>query len=360
VISFWVDEAHDFGIRQYLEGRGKAISQHFTVRCYDRLSRTVELLGGPQIFAGLDQLTAAGRSLVGELYAQLARSQPDSCLLNDPRRCLLRPALLAALADKGINRFRAYDAAAAEPVKQFPVFVRLAHEHGGRLTRLLESPAALRHALRSLSIRGHRLTDLLIVEYCDTADREGIFRKYAAFKIGNAITPVHMVAGRSWDVKSQSSERTLAFVQEDLQYIEQNPHRDWLQRVFDLAGIDYGRIDYGVSSEGPQAWEVNLNPTIGRGSSQARRRMTSEVADIFDRARGFAHSQLRKAFLALDRQGVSAPIRLTLEPELLARMARESARARRRSTTFAILHRLYGSPAGSPLRFLLARFFPLA
>jgi len=359
MISFWVDEAHDFGIRNYLEGRGRAVREQFTVQYYERLAQTIEVSAGPQIFSGLDQLGPAGRLAVGEIYDQLGRLQPGVPLLNDPRRCLLRPALLKLLADRGLNSFRAYDVADAEQVIRFPVFVREAHRHDGSLTRLLGSQAELRRALTSLRIRGYRQAQLLIIEYCDTSDRKGIFRKYAAFKVGDAIVPAHMIAGRRWELRSEACERSLEFIQEDLGYIEENPHQDWLRVVFDLAGIDYGRIDYGMSREGPQAWEVNLNPTMGRGVSQSRRRMTPEAAAIFDRAREASHSQVRSALVALDPEAGNGRLSLRLEPSLLAEMARESARGRHRSTTLSLLHRLYRSPMGSPFRFLLGQLFPL-
>jgi hypothetical protein len=45
-------------------------------------------------------------------------------------------------------------------------------------------------ALLALRIRGYDREDLLVVEFCDTSDADGIFRKYAAFRVGNAIIPV--------------------------------------------------------------------------------------------------------------------------------------------------------------------------
>jgi len=358
VISFWVDEAHDFGIRRYLEGRGEAISGRFAVRCYERLAETVDVPGGPQVFSSLDQLTPAGRSVVGEICEQLASLQPGIPRLNDPRRCLLRPALLGVLADKGTNRFRAYAAGDADQVTKFPVFVRQAHQHEGSLTNLLESPAALRRALISLRIRGYRRADLLIVEFRDTSDREGIFRKYAAFKVGNTIVPAHVVAGRQWDLKAENSERTVEFAHEELRYIEENPHAKWLQEVFEQAGVGYGRIDYGVTREGPEAWEINLNPSLGRVAAQPRRPMTPDVAELWNQAREMSHSRVRQAFVALDREDAPGTIRLRLEPALLARAARESTKRRRRGAALALLRRLYWSSVGAPVRPLVAKIFP--
>lgn len=358
MIGFWVDEAGAFGIRDYLRTRGKALEERFAILSYDRLDRQVEAPGGPQIFAGLDQLTPAGRTAVVELYDQITRQQPGVPVLNDPRRSLLRPALLTRLADLGINQFQVYGADKADRVTRFPVFVREAIQHSGSLTGLLGSSTELRRALRALRLRGFRSPDLLVVEYCDSSDGEGTFRKFSAYKIGDAVVPAHMLAGRHWVMKSLDSERTLATVREDLAYVEENPHAAWLRRVFDVAGVDYGRIDYGVTASGPQVWEINLNPSLTRGPGPAPPPMRLEVAEAWNRAREVAHGLLRDAFVALERAAAPTRLRLRLEPELLARVSRESRARRRRGAALAFLRRLYGSRAGAPFRRLVGRFFP--
>ena len=32
--------------------------------------------------------------------------------------------------------------------------------------------------------------------------------------------------------------------------------------MFQIAGIDYGRIDYSMLDGEPQVWEINTNPTV--------------------------------------------------------------------------------------------------
>jgi hypothetical protein len=39
-------------------------------------------------------------------------------------------------------------------------------------------------------------------------------------------------------------------------------HVNELRKVFQLAGVDYGRIDYGVCHGRIQVWEINTNPVI--------------------------------------------------------------------------------------------------
>ena len=35
-----------------------------------------------------------------------------------------------------------------------------------------------------------------------------------------------------------------------------------MRRIFDLAGLEYGRIDFSRASDGIRVWEINNNPTI--------------------------------------------------------------------------------------------------
>ncbi len=355
MISFWGVDTGLFGITNYLADRGAPIREQFAIRPYSGMQATMAVGSGAHIFAALDQLTPAGREAVGVIYDQLAAQQPGVSLLNDPRRTLLREVLLTGLADAGINRFRVYRGETPEAVGRFPVFVREASGHSGNLTGLLDSPRTLRRALRALRVRGHHPANLLLVEYCHTADREGLFRKYAAFKVGPAIIPCHLLVGQQWMLKASSDTKTMEHAREELAYVTGHPHAAWLKQVFDLAGAGYGRIDYGVQDGVLQVWEINLDPTIGRQPGAPRRYVDPEVAPVREESRAIFHSQLRKAFLALGPPGASETFHVELEPSLLARIARESARIRRRQAVVEFLANAY---ARFHLQSVLRRFFP--
>lgn len=355
MISFWVDAGGRFGITNYLADRGAPLKERFTIQPYEGLRPRFDIRGGAQVFSALDQLTPAGREAVAAILDQLATAQPGVPLLNDPRRTLLREALLTRLAEAGINRFRVWRGDAADAVDRFPVFVREASGHSGNQSQLLESPAELRRALRSLRVRGHRPADLLIVEYCHTADAEGRYRKYAAFKVGDTILPTHLLVGRQWMVKSAGDIRTLDMAQEERVYVTENPHATWLERVFALAGVGYGRIDYGVHEGVPQVWEINLNPTIGRPPGAPRRPLEPEVAEVRDATRSFFHARLREAFAALEPRESPEAVPVTLAPALVARIAREAARERQHVAMVNLVSAVYGH---LPLRNVVGRLFP--
>jgi hypothetical protein len=358
VISFWVDQPGRFTIDNYLLSRGAAIADRFSVRVYEYLGTNLALPRGPHVFSAVDQLTPSQREAAGAMADQLAASDPSVRVLNHPARVLLRPDLLRALARQDLNDYAVHRADRSETVTRFPVFVREAHRHTGSATGLIHSPRDLQHALAALRLRGYRIHDLLVVEYCDTADAGGIYRKYAAIRVGDAIVPAHMMAGTQWMVKSSGDTPTVELAKESLWYVDENPHADWLQRVFAIAGADYGRIDYGVRNGRPQAWEINLNPTVGRPPGKPPRVVPPEVARYRDLARERFHERLRSAFVALDQSSEESTVTVRLDPHLLRRITTETARAGRRRSALAMLQRLYENPwLGRPFRSIYSKLF---
>jgi len=346
VITFWVNRDGLFGLNNYQSHRGRAIADRFEPRLYEDLAGDrIALGGGAQIFAGLDQVTPARRDLVARLWDAHVAAAPQVPRLNDPRRVLLRFELLHRLWEQGLNRFRVYRVDQADEVTRFPVFVRHIHRHNGPATRLVHSHDELRRVLAALRIRGRRMRDHMIVEYCDVSGPDGLFRKYAAFRVGAHIIPSHTFASSQWVLKSQGNEPTEASVHEGLQYQRENPHAAWLARVFDLAGIEYGRVDYGVAGGVPQLWEINLNATIGRAEGQSRHtNLPPELKALRDGGRDLFHTQLRAAFLELDAQPAGPGVDVRVDEALQARLRRDDGRHARRRKFIEWLGRLYDNP----------------
>ena len=139
------------------------------------------------------------------------------------------------------------------------------------------------------------------MEFCDTSEGDGEFRKFSAFKVGDHIIPCHLLVARHWCVKSGRSETTEASLLAGRKFVEDNPHGEWLAQIFGVAGIDYGRVDYGVLNGRPQVWEINLNPTIGRGAGGGRNStLPATLRTLREHHREAFHSRLRAAFSALD------------------------------------------------------------
>ncbi len=119
--------------------------------------------------------------------------------------------------------------------------------------------------------------------------------------VGGEVIPRCLEIASEWVVKHDVSVVNEEAAAEELRYVAENPHKEWLLETFRLARIDYGRIDYGVLGEEPQVWEINTNPTIGPGPKpkpvtperQRRRELVAEARSIF-------YSRFGAAFEAID------------------------------------------------------------
>ena len=228
--------------------------------------------GGTYVFTDTEVLSAENGRTAAEIHA-LIRSVGGR-VLNDPSRVLTRSALLTTLKLRGINSF---DVGSVDDrsTLSFPVFLRSATRHEGSYTSLIYDRRELERALTASFLTGRAIDDLLVVEFCDVADREGLYRKYGAFIVGETVIPRHVFFGRSWMVK-QSDLETPELLAEELEYIRTNPHEAQLREIARVAGIDYGRIDYGILGGRIQVWEFNTNPVVGGAThiSAARRERT--------------------------------------------------------------------------------------
>ena len=102
----------------------------------------------------------------------------------------------------------------------------------------------------------------MIVEYGAAPSADGRFRKYSAYKVGPTVYPQHCFINENWYIKFPSTRFTEADRAESRAYVDDNPHAAQIERVFALAGIDYGRIDYGIVDGQVQTFEINNNPTV--------------------------------------------------------------------------------------------------
>ena len=96
-----------------------------------------------------------------------------------------------------------------------------------------------------------------------------------------------------------------------------------------LAGIGYGRIDYGLKDGIPQVWEINTNPTIVRRAS-AVSTAPDEQRRLREPMRQDFIARLREALCELDSAADSdRQVGIDVSPGQVARLASEK-RLRRR------------------------------
>jgi hypothetical protein len=257
VIVFLTTRAHQNTVRQLLRSYGAALAGRVVLRSYERTLGARRLPRATYVFADLERLAPADAERAAALWERL---RGLGCrLLNHPTRSLRRYELLRTLHERGINRFDVYRVAEGRQPARYPVFLRGENDHGGARTPLLHTPAALRAALAELDRAGTSPEDTLIVELCDTADAAGLYRKYAAFRVGDRIIPRHLFFRDAWMAKGPNRFEP-ELLAEERAYLETNPHAAALAAIFAAARIDYGRIDYALSDGAPQVWEINTNP----------------------------------------------------------------------------------------------------
>jgi len=286
-------------MEEYLHQFGAHLLNRITLVRYDDITAGKPLPAGTYVFSAIDRLFPAERGIAARFCDELCRADPEVKLINHPGRVLCRCDLLKKCFALKRNSFRIFRVHEFHRCKKFPVFIRPEGEHTGSMTRLLYTRRELTRELVNASILGYRLRDLLIVEYCDTADTSGIFRLYCATIVGNEIIPQIIIHNRNWIAKWDGRLVDEEKEREIRDYVEANPHATWLKESFELARINYGRMDYGLLNGVPHLWEINTNPTIVRPVGSASG-LTQEQRDLLEPTRNRFLRHLGVALEKLD------------------------------------------------------------
>lgn len=284
MIYYLVHNRHGYTMDRYLNGFGSPLRERITTLPYEHLAGVPRLPVGTYVFSDYERITRREAAAAEALWAHLSASD-TARVMNHPTRSMKRYELLRSLNARCLNAFNVYRLTEARSPKRFPVFLREENEHSGGLTDLLHTQDELTQAVDSVLAAGLRREECLIVEFCDTSDAQGTFRKYTACKIGDRIIPTHILFGPRWMLKttpadyeaSVGEERVAAETAEEAHYVYDNPHEDELRRVFGLALVDYGRIDYAMLDGKMQVWEINSNPNmLGHSSMRPGREQMAE------------------------------------------------------------------------------------
>jgi hypothetical protein len=254
-------------IRNSLARLPEDLQRRTGVVLYDALLRARDLPCGTYIFSDIERLKPDVAIRAAAVWHALERSGAPVRLLNHPLRSMRRFELLKTLHHAGVNDFDVHRFVDGDANPRFPVFLRGADDHSGSRTHLIRSPGALAYAARRLRQLGMAAEDIIIVEFRETRDANGLYRKYGAYRGGDQIIPTHIYFSDFWMLKTVMDRRfekgappEETLVEEEIAYQEQFPHREELRRIFTLAGIDYGRVDYTVVGGRLLVWEINTNP----------------------------------------------------------------------------------------------------
>ena len=251
-------------ISRFLRTFGAPCREKLRPLFYEELPFLRELQAGTVIFSDTERLSPAQNQIATELANRLEAA--GNRVLNHPARVLGRFDFLRALHDAGINSYNVFRvdevrSGAAKP--QFPVFLRRENDHKGSMSQPVKTWAELETQIENALQKSIPVEDLMIVELCETDLQNGVFRKFSAFVIGETFVPRHELWSQNWITKTPDIVSE-AQIESEKRFLEQNPHphEEAVRRAFEIAGLSYGRIDYGLKNGRVEVWEINSNPTI--------------------------------------------------------------------------------------------------
>jgi len=280
MIRFIVAPGHEYTFNALVRLK-RAGQLDFGLWNYTNLFGATVLPPAVQIFCDIERLADWEMVLAGEI-ARLVR-EAGGTVINDPARAAGRYELLLRLHQAGFNKFRAWRAEDGIPPARYPVFLRHEANHSRPVSALIETPGDLAAAIEAQVAAGIARRVLLIVEYQAEEFLSGVFRKYAAYRFGDRIVADHLVHDVTWAAKYGAEEAwNDDRYAEELEFVRDNPHAEALMQAFEIAGIGFGRADYGIVDGQVQVWEINTNPVIPSGESPKipePRRATMRLAE---------------------------------------------------------------------------------
>jgi hypothetical protein len=269
---------------------------------YEQLFAARKAPAGNYIFTDFDRLTPYDIQGAAWITDALRAKFPDVVILNNPREAMERYTLLKTLHQEGINRFTVTRLDGVARPEKYPVFVRTEDGARGSESGLCNSSEELEATIRAMREEGKVLKRRIAVEFCAKPDETGYYRKYGALNINGVIVPQHIFISRDWMVKGDGAEFDETFAAEELDYVRANPHRDELLRIFKIARIDVGRVDYGIVDGMVQIFEINTNPHFPRFNviddhrSERRRAIRGDIINAFQAINASSPSGSRARF----------------------------------------------------------------
>lgn len=258
MIRFLQSRGHRYTIKSVQQARN---SPRADAMNYDALIRARRLPHATYLFTDLDRLGFWDLEHASHLYLQMKSA--GLRVLNNPAVARSRYPLLRALRAAGLNDFNVYRVDELETIEHYPVFVRKIHGHREPLTDLLQTKEELLKAIDAAIAAGTPRENLLITEFAAEPLREGVFRKLSAFRIGDAVIPHISVHDKVWLVKyGRKFDNIEDLYQEEYALLQHSPHAAHLKKVFEVAGIEYGRADFGIYRGRIQVYEINTNPHV--------------------------------------------------------------------------------------------------
>lgn len=261
MIHFIVHEKSSLPFYMFISSWGLKYLKNFHVLTYNRLFKRSNHPCGVYVFTGIQLLDDKEKELAVETCNILSDKNKYS-IINHPNYALKRYELLKLLYENNINKYNVYRLNEDISDLRFPCFLRYENDHKGARTEIIFSKKDLHDSIDKLK-KEKPEEKLMIVEFCDTKYADGYYRKYSCVCLDNQILPRHVLFGEYWMLKNAKITSN-DLVAEELKFITENPHQETLKKIFKIAGIGFGRIDYSLKNGEIQVWEINTSPVLLR------------------------------------------------------------------------------------------------
>ncbi|MCB9828580.1 MAG: hypothetical protein H6806_02285 [Planctomycetes bacterium] len=333
MIRFLATRAYLDPIRAFLDSFGQPLVDTLVPVTYEDLRREGRTPRCLHVFSDVDRLRPRTRAVVCSLADQLESAGVP--FWNDPRRAGNRVELSRRWVEAGLNDFRVAPlaivrAAADHGGLQPPWFLRVDGDHQGGRSEPCDDLDGLLRAARRLRRRGKDAASMIVVEWRDARDDTGRVIKHGVFRIGDRLVQRHRFAGTRWMLKVSEITDVPDVLEREWAWFQNPPagEMDLVRKAFDVAGIEFGRIDYVPRPGGIRVWEINTNPNLflryelTEESTRTRVHQRS-AAGVVEAFRAADAPPLEGAPLELEGVGVGAAERLAVVGERIARMVRK-------------------------------------
>lgn len=263
MIYFHASRRYTFTMNSFVGTWDKELAQRLISVPYGDLDLREPIPAGLHIFADFERLRPLEKNYVQAIHDRMQQHPESYQTINSPALWSGRLGLNQSLSAAGRNDYRAFRLADIPPDLKFPVFVRWENEHSGSLGEPVATRSAIKERANQYAQGRQRLNrhKLLVVEHLDVISPDGYYRKYSAQKIGDRLFSRHLFFSKGWVTKNSDLIEP-SMNAEELEFIRTFPDHDDVLEAFRLAGLDYGRIDYGFVNGRMQVWEINTNPIV--------------------------------------------------------------------------------------------------
>ena len=319
MICFITSGAHKYAVRELRDVPGMP---KIGLMSYNQLLRKASVPRATYIFTDFDRIDFWTRELAAKAYRDMKRA--GLTVLNDPASALTRLPMLKRLKADGLNSFSVWDAETDGLPDRYPVFLRTRAAHRGALSDLLATSEDVQDALNAAVDSGLCRADLMFVEYCAEPIGEGLFRKLAAYCVGDRVITGMSVHDETWHAKyGKEGVANEALYLDEMEAVKTNRHADAIAAHFKAARIAFGRADFTLVKGKVEVYEINTNPNNSR--------ILEHPFPLRVETDALFHQRLAEALQALDTPQGGAPVKLD-HPDLVVQRKRDGVLSRPRWT----------------------------